>query len=299
MQSDQHLIYRSGDLSICPQLGEVSNNHGDSTRLGPVNMKVLSLLLSRPQTLVSRSDIFDTIWKNQVVSDDALTRCISDIRGQLKTLSPNHDFIETLPRRGYRWMLDVNNSSAPSEFNGAVSEHLSAAEPNNSIKSPKTSIYYWFGRGLIYLAVILIIASASVWLLDRFNQPTASVVAVLPSQAQTNSQPLAIQLEKAIATQLITLGNMRLLSKTALNSRPSNPFPYLYFEFGVRWVIESEIRELGAEKTVTLTLVDARTGLILHQETETLINVQSGNTIDWGKSQALSSFIDYLKTLNQ
>jgi len=291
MQLDQPLNYRSGDLNISPQLGEVRNHHGETARLGPINMRVLSLLISKPQILIKRSEIFETIWKNQVVSDDALTRCISDIRGQLKQLCPDQEFIETLPRRGYRWLVNVD-TGGPLE---ALAENTNIATVLPTAPQNSTSrLARWLSYGVIYLAAILVIASLSVWLLDRFSQPQLPVVAVLPNQAPEKLTTLASQIDEALLASLLKSEQIQLLSKTAIDSRPSNPFPYFYFEFGVRWVVETEIKVVNSAQFVSVTLVDARTGIILQQVNDD-IDAYLSNPIDWHQRKSLQTFITQLQ----
>ena len=74
MASNSTQPLKTGDLSIYADTGEVRNSHGVSVRLGPVNMKILTLLASRAGDVVLRKDLFEGVWKNQTVSDDALTR---------------------------------------------------------------------------------------------------------------------------------------------------------------------------------------------------------------------------------
>ena len=61
--------YQCGELRISPALGFVSNGQGESIRLGPVNMKVLATLLAQPGSMVSRGELFEGVWRNQVVSE--------------------------------------------------------------------------------------------------------------------------------------------------------------------------------------------------------------------------------------
>jgi DNA-binding winged helix-turn-helix (wHTH) protein len=96
-----------------PERGHVETEQG-CFRLGPVNMAVLTLLIEQQGQVVSRRALFDSVWKNQIVSDDVLTRSISDIRSQLSKYS-KIKLIETLPKRGYRWLPDVSILKQDSE----------------------------------------------------------------------------------------------------------------------------------------------------------------------------------------
>jgi len=242
---------RSGDLSFFPERGEVRNSRGETVRLGPVNMKVLSLLVSRPDQVVSRREILDTVWRNQVVSDDALTRCISDIRAELAKLAGARDLIATVPKRGYRW----TDGSAV------------APVPAAALKSRAPALWRLAGRGVIYLVAFVLLASASVWSIDRLVRPRRPIVAVLPMQGDAAAADVSAGLQDAILAYLIGLDSIDILSRAAVESRPDNPFPYFYYQFGARWLIETESRATDSVLTLRVALVDAQTGIVLVQET--------------------------------
>jgi DNA-binding winged helix-turn-helix (wHTH) protein/TolB-like protein len=292
MHSDKHLIYRSGDLSIFPQVGEVRNDHGEAVHLGPLNMRVLSLLISQPKTVITRNELFDKIWKNQEVSDDALTRCISDIRAQLKNLSPDQQFIDTLPRRGYRWLLEVMQARADEVNNSGPVDP--AFEP---LSVNQFSVRRWLNRGLLYLAALLLIASASVWLLDRFTQPEGAIIVVLPSQSTQLLDNSARYLDEQLNQALLNIKGVSVLAKSAIATGPDNPFPYFYFEFGARWIIESELRDMSDKIVFTVTLVDARTGIILNQFSESVEHSGSKLAPDSGADRVLQTLSDYLEAV--
>jgi DNA-binding winged helix-turn-helix (wHTH) protein/TolB-like protein len=275
MAPDHTLQFESGDLNICPELGEVRNSRGESARLAPVSMKVLMLLIGRAGQVVSRSEVFETVWKNQVIGDDTLTRAISDIRGLLRQLSAHDAFIETIPKRGYRWIAQVRQVAIDRPANGAPSATALPRRPWH-----RRAPIRWLWRGLAYAAVLVLIASAGVSLMERFARPGLPVVAVLPTQAEASQRELAARIEEQISAYLIRLDRVALLSRTAIESRPSNPFPYFYYEFGARWLVESELRLRSGQISLSIALVDARTGIVLFQSTELLDEEDRPGTAD-------------------
>lgn len=50
--------------------------------------------------LVSKEDLLKAVWGDRVVTDDSITRCISEIRSALG--EPGQTLLQTVPRRGYR-----------------------------------------------------------------------------------------------------------------------------------------------------------------------------------------------------
>jgi DNA-binding winged helix-turn-helix (wHTH) protein len=261
-------VFNSGELSICPSLGQVTNIENDTVRLGPVNMKVLAALLERAGQVVTRSELFEAVWGNQVVGEDALTRCISDIRAELKKLSGREDLIETLPKRGYRWMLEVRESAFSVDGQQAATRNSESFELSQAEQRPRRKYFRLATRGLTYLLALAFMASTGVWLADRMSNPGLPVVAMLPVASQSDNAELAMLVENALIERLIELGNVELLSRSAVASRPENPFPFFFYEFGARWVIEAQLQHLSGRDVLMMAVVDARTGIVLVQQSD-------------------------------
>ena len=273
MTSDDSPRLKTGDLIVDPERGEIRNLRGESTRLGLVNMNVLMLLLSRSGRVVSRTEIFDTVWKNQIVGDDVLTRAISDIRAEVGRLSTLGEPIETLRKRGYRWTAAVEPLAAslgavepPAE--NPVPGVAPPAEPRPEAARSR-SLIVRAGRGVVYAAALLLLASLGAWLMSETARPGRHIVAVLPTTGLARSE-IVPGIEQQLSEFLIQLERIDVLSRSAVESRPSNPFPYFYYEFGANWLVESELRGLSSRKAaLTITVVDARTGIVLLRSTLT------------------------------
>ncbi len=316
MSFDSQLIYRSGDLTIQAELGEITNTDGDSARLGPINTQVLLFLLANPDRVVSRSELFDSVWKNQVVNDDTLTRCISDIRARLSELSTDKKYIETLPKRGYRWSKEValvnpsiesNNNNDASNQRGKKAEtepdKAPAKESNTTGTNPRS--LSWFNllkQSVSYLAAFIIIASLGAWLLNQLADSDHFRIAILPTQSPDNLRPSAQYINDQLIETLMQVDQIEVLSKSAVDSRPSNPFPYFFYEFGARWVIESELGQRDNTFNHSISLVDARTGIVIIRQSyplpENFIknNEEENKKIEGHSKQALKEFIDYLES---
>ncbi len=201
-------LLRVNDLVICPEAGEIRNSLGEMARLGPVNMRILEMLVGRAGQVVLRNDLFEEIWANQVVSDDALTRCISDIRLELNKLSENCKYIETIPKRGYRWNLSVTSSDPATFSTPKQSEEEragTAEETPSSVRS--TSLVTWISRGLIYGAALLAIASLSVWIVDIFSRPVSPIVVVMPTQSDPEDANIAAAAEGSVPNSILPLSD--------------------------------------------------------------------------------------------
>ncbi len=250
-------------ISINPHTGWVKN-HKDSTRLGPVNMQVFVTLLEVAGVVVSRSELFQSVWKNQIVSDDTLTRCISELRAQLKTFPELDKSIETIPKRGYRWRHPVIKINSPS-LNPLTTQN----SENHSISSKWKRYLIVSVTGIILL---FLLSTSVLWITERIIRPDLTRVALLPIHTQKEVDvSIAEKIDDAIRAQLISSKNIRVLSKSAIENRPTNPFPYLMHQFGTRWVIEGNIRSVGNKLRISLDLVDAKTALVSFSLTKDIV----------------------------
>ena len=109
------LALRFGPFELDVRSGELRRN-GTTVRLQPQPLKVLLLLAGRPGDVVTREEIQTEIWPAGTFVDfeQSLNFCIRQIRAALRDDANAPRFIETLPRRGYRWVAGpVQPETAP------------------------------------------------------------------------------------------------------------------------------------------------------------------------------------------
>ena len=109
------LALRFGPFELDVRSGELRRN-GTTVRLQPQPLKVLLLLAGRPGDVVTREEIQSEIWPAGTFVDfeQSLNFCIRQIRAALRDDANAPRFIETLPRRGYRWVAGpVQPETAP------------------------------------------------------------------------------------------------------------------------------------------------------------------------------------------
>ena len=109
------LALRFGPFELDVRSGELRRN-GTTVRLQPQPLKVLLLLAGRPGDVVTREEIQSQIWPAGTFVDfeQSLNFCIRQIRAALRDDANAPRYVETLPRRGYRWVAGpVQSESAP------------------------------------------------------------------------------------------------------------------------------------------------------------------------------------------
>src|SRR5436190_23534958 len=87
---------------------------GRSVALTPKAFDVLHHLASRPQRLVTKDELLSAVWPDVIVSDASVKVCVREIRKALDDGAKAPTYVETVHRRGYRFIADVQDlQSAP------------------------------------------------------------------------------------------------------------------------------------------------------------------------------------------
>ncbi len=100
-----------GGVRFDPQTGEI-RHEGRTARLTPRAAAVLCALAERAQEVVTKQELLARVWAGRVVSDDALTSCIQELRGALEDDARHPRYIETRHRRGYRLLMPLSAAGA-------------------------------------------------------------------------------------------------------------------------------------------------------------------------------------------
>lgn len=181
-----------------PATGDLRRPAGDDTRLPPKPARMLALLLDRPGELLARDELVEELWPGQHLDvDQALAYTVRQVRVALDDEADDPRFVETLPRRGYRFVGRLGESGPP---DGVSAE-------THVRRAPR--------RAAVAIAVLLLAAAAVAWLwLGRPEGPAPAPgptrVALLPL---TPPERLATD-DDALATNE-RLGQALLVALTA------------------------------------------------------------------------------------
>lgn len=107
----ERTTYRFGPFCLDAGSGEL-RRHDDPVKLPPQPFKVLEMLVRRGGEVVTRTEIRDQIWHGDtfVDFDQSLNFCVRQIREALGDAADSPTYVETLPRRGYRFLTPVESS---------------------------------------------------------------------------------------------------------------------------------------------------------------------------------------------
>ena len=113
-----------GPWLVEPKINRISGNTR-SHRVEPKVMGVLVLLSRNPGEVVTREQLFEEVWRGTVVTDDVLTRSISELRKVFADDRRSPGYIETIQKTGYRLIAPV----AGFEQGPQLADHAFEADP--------------------------------------------------------------------------------------------------------------------------------------------------------------------------
>jgi DNA-binding winged helix-turn-helix (wHTH) protein len=99
--------FQLGEWTVDPELGRITRDE-QVVQLRPRAMDVLLCLARLQGRLAYKQHIIDTVWRQEFVSDNALTQVIAELRTELGDDAERPSYIETIPRRGYRVIAAVS-----------------------------------------------------------------------------------------------------------------------------------------------------------------------------------------------
>ena len=106
MQSYLESGFKLGKVEVLPA-ENLLRLDGKTVHVEPKSMDVLLALAAAARETVSRDDLIRQVWPRGFVTDDALNRCISNLRSALGDNPKNPEYIATIPRKGYRLLTAV------------------------------------------------------------------------------------------------------------------------------------------------------------------------------------------------
>lgn len=116
-------VFRFGVFELDARSGEL-RRHGLKVRFPDQSFQILKVLLSRPGEVVTRDELRQTLWTSDTFVDFevGLNSAVRKLRAALDDAAENPKFVETIPRRGYRFVAPVMvPPSAPPLLPGALS----------------------------------------------------------------------------------------------------------------------------------------------------------------------------------
>ncbi|MEL7042210.1 MAG: winged helix-turn-helix domain-containing protein [Pseudomonadota bacterium] len=181
-------------------------------RLEPKVMATLLALIEADGEVLSRDELIDTVWGVKYGGDESLTRAISALRSAIRQFEPNTEYVETIPRTGYRFSGSFEPLSAPPEkqIQSDASRSVKTTEARFMIRYSAVTLFMLM-CGII---AVLVFRSSS-------ELPSSPRVAVLPLSFEApdeRSARIAGGLSDEIIDLLTRLEGLSVISRSTSSS---------------------------------------------------------------------------------
>jgi DNA-binding winged helix-turn-helix (wHTH) protein/TolB-like protein len=237
---------------------------GESRKITPRAFEVLIYLIEHRERVVEKQELFEQIWKESFVSDNALSRAIKEIRQVIGDNADAPHYIETVPKRGYRFIAEI--SDAPSE--NIETPHTLLAEgtegPSSDRGVNRKVVVVAIGLVSTVLALVLVF----LWKPWKTVQPTTEMprtIAVLPFKplvANNRDEAFELGMADTLITRLSNLRQIIVRPTSAIrkySSLEQDPIA-AGREQQVDAVLEGSLHREGDKVRVTARLIDTRDG---------------------------------------
>jgi transcriptional activator of cad operon len=278
MQSATTTPLRIGDWRFDPGSGELSRN-GESVRLEVRAARLLACLAEKAGEVVSGDELLDRVWAGVIVSQDSVYQAVASLRRQLGDDAKEPQYIETVPRMGYRMVAKV------SRIDGRPKEE--SANPQNSEESGNATsdaAKTWL-RGKTRLAwmiaagVCLALGIAGWALLAHkavqgegsgataIAPPPPNSIAVLPFLDLTEgmkNEEFADGITEELIDKISKIPALRVASPTSSFYFKGKQVPVgeIAKSLGVAYVLDGSLRKSGTWVRVDARLVRAGNGYV-------------------------------------
>jgi TolB-like protein len=231
-------------------------------------MDVLVCLAEHPNELVSRDELLDTVWSGSTASDEQLTRAIGELRRALNDDRGDPKYIETVPKRGYRLIRDIQLLDSK-----RLETDLSRSQSISRLKEHRLAISIVFALSLvlIYFAYdefvigpareeVPATTSTQVEDISGSNRPRMSI-AVLPFvnlSDDPGNEYFADGLAEELLNSLAAIGDLRVISrKSSFAFKGRNvSIAEIAAALKVDHILDGSVRRAGNTVRVTAQLVD-------------------------------------------
>jgi adenylate cyclase len=216
-------IFQFADYTLDVVRGSLRTTDRE-VELRPKSFDVLCYLVENAGRLVTKEELIKTIWPSVVVTEESLTRCVSDVRNAIG--DGDQTIIRTIPRRGYRFAAPV------SRLRSDCAESL---------------------RGT---------SDGSQRLESLPDRPSVAVLAFVNFTGDLQQEYFSDGITEDIITELSRFSELTVIARNSTFQYKGKAVDVRQIgrELGVRYVLEGSIRRDGTRLRITAQLIDATTG---------------------------------------
>ena len=256
--------------------------------LEPKAVDVLLMLVEKRGELVARQELMTAVWPDTFVEDNNLSSNISILRKQLGTTGEGGDFIQTVPKRGYRFVAAVKQvecqppvvspgpvvSSSPEVSPGVALTEVSIPTPEvgrRAVRLPGLMLVAL----VLLLALVLALANRLGW---RGRPPGVGAearmgaIAVLPLEnlsGDPGQEYFADGMTEALTADLAQIGTLKVIARASVMQfkGTKQPLAQIAQRLNVEGIVSGSVVRSGHRVRITAALIRAATGQQLWAKT--------------------------------
>lgn len=256
--------YRFGGFLLDLSRGSLEGEQG-RVELRPKSFEVLRYFVEHPDRLISKDELLSAVWRDVHVTEDSLTRCISDIRTALG--DAGQTMIRNLPRRGYILATPVVETDTVA--NAPATSTDTATTRTRGFRRPLVWLNavrpaYWIGS-LVFACALLAFWFATT-ASHRIATPTERAsIAVLPF-ANVGGDAAQDYLGEGISAEIIAslskFAQLLVVAETSSSRYKTNTIEpsAIGRQVGVRYLVRGSVKRDGDRLRIIAQLLEATTG---------------------------------------
>ena len=248
--------FQVGTCLVQPKLNSISGD-GRTAHVEPKAMQVLVYLAEHASDVMPKERIIQAVWADTFVTDDVLTRAISELRRAFDDDPHEPRFIQTIPKGGYRLIAPVEGTPLP-----AVSP------PSTESTTSRHNLRARLGFIVVTVAVLVIVATyvAQRYLRSPEMLPAGRIMLVVLPFDNLSGDPEQEYFSDGMTEEITTqLGRMNPARLGGMGRAPAMTYKgkqatidQIGKELGVDYVLEGSVRREANRVRITVQLIEVR-----------------------------------------
>ena len=247
--------------------------------LPPKAFDLLVVLVSRAGSLVTKEQLLQEVWPGAFVEEANLSYTVSMLRKALGDEGEPYRYVETVPKRGYRFCARVTSELRQPTRPADVSS--GAAAPDVSSALGRRPFIRRHRLGLMAGTSILVVLAASWWLVSRAwdsasrgvsraaapEQVSIAVLSFADLSPQRDQEYFSDGLAEELMTAFASVG-LRVAARTSSFSfkGKNTSVQEIARQLDVQYVLEGSVRKAGSQVRIATKLIDGRNGHVLRTD---------------------------------
>ena len=278
-------LYRIDDIEVDTAKGSLRRG-GEEVHLKPKAYQILVFLIAQRDRLVPKEELLENFWKDTVVGEDVLANSIAEIRRALGDSPRESQYLRTVPRRGYRFVAEVQEISFEAVIATEQITSIQVREEYSEDHWPRKNWHWVFATGLLAVAIaaVAVLAAWRPWAKNTLSNASeigirTAIIGFENRTGRPDMDWLSIGVPDMLATSLSASPRITLITPQQLEHGPQHSSgPRATYQdalrvagqTGARAMIMGAVASLGNTIRLDAQIYDVPSGRLLGGESLTV-----------------------------